>query len=277
MRFSQRQGYTPIKDAIQLESMDSDLRISLWNALEKQLWQPMYSPGYQLSFPDNKRLREVCVSIWTDFFKFPLDTFSNDWSQVKSNIRNHFFAFPWHNVYDFVEFIASLDTGRRQLGFVLQVNEYLEREVAGYRLVDGQIVQITDQIEMDEVDAAIAGKEESVTTHLKRAVELLADRQNPDYRNSVKESISAVESQVISSLERDNGTLGDLLKRIDDKAPMHPAFRDALSKLYGYTSNEGGIRHSLLDDSKEVLFEEAKFMLVICSAFINYVRACATD
>ncbi|VAX31463.1 hypothetical protein MNBD_NITROSPINAE05-986, partial [hydrothermal vent metagenome] len=42
------------------------------------------------------------------------------------------------------------------------------------------------------------------------------------------------------------------------------------SSLYGYTSDEGGIRHALME-SENVDFNDAKFMLVVCSAFINFV------
>ncbi len=52
---------------------------------------------------------------------------------------------------------------------------------------------------------------------------------------------------------------------------MHPALEAAFTKLYDYTSDAKGIRHALLDEDR-VTFEEAKFMLVACSAFVNYVR-----
>jgi hypothetical protein len=35
---------------------------------------------------------------------------------------------------------------------------------------------------------------------------------------------------------------------------------------------EKGIRHSLLDNASTVTFTDAKFMLVTCSAFVNYVK-----
>jgi len=43
--------------------------------------------------------------------------------------------------------------------------------------------------------------------------------------------------------------------------------------LYGYTSDSGGIRHALSDEDVTPTFEDAKFMLVSCSAFINYLKA----
>jgi len=45
--------------------------------------------------------------------------------------------------------------------------------------------------------------------------------------------------------------------------------------MYNYTNNKGtGIRrHALMDDSHFPEQKEALFMLVYCSAFINYIRA----
>jgi hypothetical protein len=107
--------------------------------------------------------------------------------------------------------------------------------------------------------------------HLHRALELLSDRKNPDYRNSIKESISAIESLVENTLGQ-KGTLGELIKKLDSEITLHPALQKAFSSLYGYTSNEAGIRHAMMD-SKEIFFEDAKFFLVICSAFANFVNA----
>ena len=66
-------------------------------------------------------------------------------------------------------------------------------------------------------------------------------------------------------------TLGDAIKKLEKDNSFHPAFISALDKLYGYSSGVSGIRHSLLD-SDTVDFADAKFMLVACSAFVNYVR-----
>ena len=69
----------------------------------------------------------------------------------------------------------------------------------------------------------------------------------------------------------------ELLKQLEQKVPLHPSLKDAFNKLYGYTSDEGGIRHALTEGGREATFDEAKYssgsvMLVTCSAFINYVR-----
>jgi len=41
--------------------------------------------------------------------------------------------------------------------------------------------------------------------------------------------------------------------------------------LSGYTSDKGGIRHGLKEEDHNVDIDEARFMLVTCSAFVNYL------
>jgi len=147
----------------------------------------------------------------------------------------------------------------------------LEREASGYRFIDRLISPITDNVEIEGVDTVLAGPVDPVRTHLRRALELLSDRANPDYRNSIKESISAVESLVGATLGK-KGTLGQLIKKMDAEIGLHPALDKAFSSLYGYTSDKDGIRHAIMGQ-QDIGFDEAKFFLVVCSAFANFVRS----
>ena len=48
--------------------------------------------------------------------------------------------------------------------------------------------------------------------------------------------------------------------------------KEAFIKLYHYTSGADGIRHAIgLLEEPNLSFEDAKFMLVSCSTFINYL------
>ncbi len=60
------------------------------------------------------------------------------------------------------------------------------------------------------------------------------------------------------------------MKEVEARIGLHGALKEGFSNLYGYTSSAEGIRHALLDES-ELSFEDAKFMLVSCSAFVNYL------
>jgi hypothetical protein len=68
--------------------------------------------------------------------------------------------------------------------------------------------------------------------------------------------------------------LSEALKKIKERGAvsLHPALLGAFEKLYGYSSDAEGIRHALMDEPNLTL-DDAMFMLVACSAFINYIQA----
>jgi hypothetical protein len=86
----------------------------------------------------------------------------------------------------------------------------------------------------------------------------------------MKESISAVEAICKLITGDPKAKLGQALNEIEKKTGLHPALKKAFTSLYDYTSDAQGIRHALKDESN-LYFEDAKFMLVSCSAFINYL------
>lgn len=86
----------------------------------------------------------------------------------------------------------------------------------------------------------------------------------------IKESISAVEAAALALAgEMKNIKLSSALKKLPD---LHGALRNAFISLYGYTSDEPGIRHSLETEQANVGEAEARFMIIACSAFVNYLR-----
>ncbi|MBQ9030152.1 MAG: hypothetical protein IJ106_01695 [Parasporobacterium sp.] len=99
------------------------------------------------------------------------------------------------------------------------VNTYLEREYIGYRFVDGIIVPISDEYEIDTINEAFSNKFTPVYEHLSKANRLLADREKPDYENSIKESISAVEAmcEIITGIKGGDANLGSMLKSLRKK------------------------------------------------------------
>ena len=213
-----------------------------------------------------------CRRLWLDYFKKPIDELRNDWRQVHPELRQYFFQCKWHEAYDFIEFVAG-NYGQSDFseGFQKLCNDVMEKEMSAYRFVTGTITRITQKEEVDEIEQAFKTSRGPVATHLQRSLELLSDRKNPDYRNSIKESISAVEGLVAITTKNNKGTLGQLLKKLEDEIGLHQALKTAFSNLYGYTSDEKGIRHALSEVAR-VDFNDAKFMLVVCSSFINFVE-----
>lgn len=278
MRFSERYGYKKVREIVQIDSIDEPLRNALWSLLTVYIWDYVQSSagihgGYYLSSISNKEIETLCKRLWFSYFKQPLDKLDDNWEKVHVGLRKYFYACQWFEVYDFLEFVASnYERNHFKDSFVGACNQALEKEISAYRFVDGLISRITEQQEVDEIERALETALGPVRSHLRRALELLSSRETPDYRNSIKESISAVESLVAIATGAGKGTLGQLIKKLEDEIHLHPALRTAFSSLYGYTSDEGGIRHALME-AESIRFEDAKFFLVVCSAFINFVEA----
>ncbi len=278
MDFSERYGYKKVREIVQIDSIDEPLKNKLWNILQLHVWdhvrasQGIYT-GYYLNGIGNDEIHGLCRALWFNYFKKPLDQLNNDWTETLKQLRRYFFECQWYEVYDFLEFIANTyNRYKFKDNFMQSCNAVLEKELSAYRFVDGLIMRVTEKQEIDEIETALEKAVGPVRTHLRRALELLSDRNTPDYRNSVKESISAVESLVATVVGAEKGTLGQLIKKLEQEIDLHPALKTAFSSLYGYTSDEGGIRHALLESDK-IDFNDAKFMLVVCSAFVNFVQS----
>lgn len=243
--------------------MDDELRNGLWQACNEFYIKPHYREyGYDEQF------RTIVGRIYVDFFKRTSDSIPWGHEAGTRAIRDWFFSAQWWEVYNFLEFlISAFDVPP----FVERVSFFLEREKSGYRILQDRFVAITDKIELSAVsDAANLGSKFSgAREHIRSAIALFSKKPQPDYRNSIKESISAVESTAQVVTGNPKATLGEALKSMNSKIAIHPALREGMNKIYGYTSDQGGIRHALLEESN-IDEAEAKFMIVACSAFVNF-------
>lgn len=272
MNFSERMGFRPVSDVIQVDGMNDTLRNGIWNVL--------YAEKFGLnSFLSNygsqhnrceARIQAFSKSLWTNYFKRPIDKRSGYNSRILEEIRAYFFDCIWYEVYNFVEFCVDYYDLEELTAFL---NSMLERELAGYRIIDGKVAPITSTEEVEAIQEAIGDNTfPGASAHMKSALDLLSDKTNPDYRNSIKESISAVESVSWKITESKSATLGAALKKLGKSHELHPALKDGFLKLYGYTSDGDGIRHAMLEEST-LTQADAIYFLVSCSAFVNYLKS----
>ncbi len=226
--------------------------------------------------PVNTELLAFLRVLWHDYFKRTLDSIPRYCSEAIREIRLYYFHCEWYSVYDLLEFAANRYPNlnvRRDL--IEHVNRVLEDELSGYRFVGGKIISMTSEQEIAAVENAIAETKllfPHAAEHLRQSISLLAQKPRPDYRNSIKESISAVEALCAAVTGDPRATLGQALRAIDPTLELHPALRSAFEKLYGYTSDAEGIRHALMEEG-QLEQEDAIFMMVACSAFISYLTA----
>ncbi|WP_427311028.1 AbiJ-NTD4 domain-containing protein [Cupriavidus sp. H39] len=269
-RFSDRIGVTQPLTILQLDGMGTSLRTSLWNVLHNHF-----------EHKTEDRWRSLARIVAQYFRKTPIDDVPILDRQCREWMKSYFNALQWHEVYNLIEFIAENFRaaqgayGADSRRFVVSINSALESECSGYRFVGGVLCPVTSSDELSSIDEAIrctaASRLQGAQAHIKTALSLLSKKPEPDFRNSIKESISAVES-VAKVLGKDDAQgLSGALNELAKKAPIHGALKSAFVSLYGYTSDEKGIRHAHLTEDSSVGFDEAKYMAVACSAFVNYL------
>jgi hypothetical protein len=275
-RFSETYGYKPIKTVMQVDSMDIDLRNSLWNGLVIFYWASLRKSEVHPLSVSKVWLRRLILDLWIDFFKHPIDTIPEHSFIAFEDIKNRFFSLPWYEVYDLIQFVAAESKEKTaNENFIGYCNEILEREISGWRFVGGKITPVTSKEEISVIEEALEAAESlrPVAIHLNSALDFMSDRKSPNYRNSIKESISAVEAICTLVAGTEKAELTQALTAMKKKGiRLHPALEQAFTKLYGYTSDADGIRHALLEEP-DLHLEDAKFMLVACSAFINYLKS----
>lgn len=269
MLFNQRYGYKPVKTTLQIEEMDEYLRLDLWNYHFAFLFDESYNA---YNYVTNIANFNILKNIWCSFLHKDLDKMSrwaNDYIVI---IKKYFLNEKWSDVYSLIEFI-SLDTYKKKDEYTYYINSTLEKNLSGYRLIGDCIIQITSADELHAIEESIEQSKSNgytnVNEHLSKAVEHFSRRGNPDYRNSIKESISAVEAVCRQITEK--STLGGALDKVGNHIEINPQLREAFMKLYAYTNSEEGIRHALMDGDSNTSFDEAKYMLVSCSAFVSYL------
>ena len=269
--FSERLGYKPFK-AIQFESVSDTLRNRIWNLF--------YMSDIQRGGLASKRVQKALTGqppiedLVLDRLGFTLTVAEVKFENKKLTLlQEHLQKCSWNEVYEFVEaHVASVDEEDRSQR-MQEYNVLFESEKSGYRFLNGELAPITNKEEIATFEKAGETPYDAVNKHIKKAIALYSDINSPDYENSVKESISAVEAlcSIITEETGSQATLGKMLKHLEEKGVKIPqAMRSAYSSLYGYTSDEGGIRHGSME-FKDVPAEDAKYMLVSCSAFINYL------
>lgn len=273
MDFSQRMGLAPSIKVAQIDDMDIELRNSLWNVLSLNLFANFDAGSrYHSNRLAGSNFQAFSGALYSEFYKLPVDNIPAEWSRFKAIMLDDFLQTTWHRAYSFIEFVVCLNYGGTGQLLCEACNVALERENSAYRFVSGRLTPITSSEEIGEIENAISGSEKfsGVRTHLQTSLGFLVDRQSPDYRNSIKESISAVESLAKKLVGDEKATLGQALKVLEKKHNLHPSLKTAFSALYGYTNDADGIRHSLMDNESQLTKADARFMLICCSAFINF-------
>lgn len=265
--FSQRLGYKEVPKTVIKESLPENVMNSIQNTFN-ELWNK-YGASIDIYNLINRHFDRYYLNLRID---------RGNYVNVFSYIDND--ELEWYEKIDAIEWsINFLYSNFQEQDIkklddcICELNQEFSRHRFGYRIVKGFFIEITSNDELNSIETALAGANNNVAIHLKRAISSITPSNPvPDYRNSIKESISAVGSYL-----RDicgGNTLGEALSNLQKKHPqlINRFVYNAINSLYTYTNQPNtGIRHELLSQDYIPDQADALFMLIEASCIINYI------
>ena len=266
--FSERTGDAEAKP-LQVKKLGSAVRARLWNAVFRTFGN--WDLGYYLPY-------DFAEFVWTDFLAKPINQFQGDTMSIQDLIIHD----RWSRVFDFLEFILenwgtvsakdeNVVSNSKKLQFIKKCNVALAKENVGYKIVGGLVTPTVSELDVQTISSAVHGRFGLAGGHIKKALALFANRENPDYANSMKESVMAVESISLELTNQKN--IKAALDTLVRNGKLHPAFAGGIGKLFNFASDESGVRHASNREPINTDQNTARFMLVTCSAFVNYMAA----
>jgi hypothetical protein len=231
-------------------------------------------------FGDYNYIAQSCHNnVWSQILKKSADELTGS-KMLKDSIKVLIrYERRWTIPYEFIEELYNLGILEEldvESEFTATLNKLLKENFSGYSLMDGRFIPITNEVEVQEIQTLSENlkrnKLHNVHKHLEMAIKLLSQKENTPYNKVIHSAISMVEATAII-IEPSAKTLADALKALKSKNfDLHSALNTAFEKLYGYTGDAHGIRHAHKFDEKENLdLEDARFFLIACSAFTNYL------
>lgn len=276
--FSERKGIKHFSDIVQINSLNERTRNKLYTATQKIL-DAFENNSYQYEID----LQDYVIEyIYEEIFSktnrdIPKWGGNYDYDRIFGDLYRIFKEYDYIDVFSFIEGIIkaleriegiTYNSHKYKSIYIELISKIFRIENVNYRIIRDQITDIVDEQQINSIEETLNNPYKEVAVHYAKAIELLYSVK--DFDNSIKESISSVESlcQIITG--NNKATLGEALKLLKDK--IHPALKSAFEKLYGYTSDTNGIRHANGLGEGNSTFEEAKYMLISCSAFVNYLK-----
>ncbi len=269
LTFSQAQGYEGLPGPLALEELSSDARHRLWDLL--YIYLRRSSGGGHLGV----NWRAIAAELHREFLEIPLEEFRGTIDEFLGIYRYQILEdLEFNKVFDVLQIIMRHPKCPSE--FTVEVKALFEYCQLAYCVDTNGPPTIFPMATWQEGEAITDAMHtlsetglDGARTHLRKATELI---NQGDWPGSIRESIHSVESVARTLAPESASTLAPALKSLEERKHIHPALKDAFSKLYGYTSDEEGIRHALLDHSASPSGrDEAVFMLGVCASFASYL------
>jgi hypothetical protein len=264
LTFEQAEGAESLPTQLKPKEVSELLRSALWAAVYEDMRESQYQGDLTHSW-------ENVTYSWHVYRKCrPVDEFRPSFKQWVQEFKTIILSGSYVDVFGLLQFILRHQSCPHRLKS--RIPHALAVGRAAYRVVDGDtIAPFGSEAELETVKRAFADlaatEFHGARKHLRTAAEELTGGK---YAESIRESIHAVES-VVRVLEP-KGDFAKALAKLDAKAKIHGALKAGFGSLYGFTSDESGIRHPFLEKGTAGVDEtDALFMICACAAFVSYL------
>lgn len=262
-------GYEKVPRPLQPEELPEEARTRIWNAFYESVTSASI-------FTTRRYWKNIVRAVYYDYFSL----FSDEWNpyrlekHLSYDLRPRIERLPFNKVFDFIQFVIRHPECPSH--FIDDMKDVFTISRLAYVIDKGPPPTILPAVTREEGEtltkslqtlreAGLNGGEK----HLRKASEFITQS---DWAESIKESIHAVES-VARNIAPGAKSLKSALNELEKKhGKLHDAQKESFIKLYGYTSDEQGIRHALIDQTEaNVDMDEAVFMLGACASFTSYL------
>lgn len=277
LSFSQAQGYECLPSQLKLEELPKSARIRLWNLFHNSM--NFRHPNPRRCFASSSIWRDILLDLHCNYFAQPIrsevqKSLIYDEQSVKGVFTPIFFRHDFNKVFDLLT--AIMRNNKCPKDYINGVSEIFSSTHLAYFVVTDAPVTILPQATVQEGESIINAFNDldslglsGAKSHLRNAGEAINRHR---WADSIRESVSAVESVARQLDPNASKTLGLALNALKKEHRLHPALERAFKILYGYTSDESGIRHALLDEEAALVdSEEAIFMYGACASFVSYL------
>ena len=273
MSFSQREGKAPLPEQMRLEHLSDEFRRRVWLAVDSAINRESTFGFY---FRDHTVMGSIASAIALDVLQQAHDKIDHGVSGHKKFFKQIVLKKDPHVVLSLVETILRQDFCPDQLrADLLQVFTavpvaYSLETLNGIPTIVPRPSEESGAATQQAIGVVEKQGPEGAKAHLRKATQAIKQKR---YADAVRESIHAVESVAKMIDPKAKKTLGPALKSLADAGVLkHPSLQQAFEKLYGYASDEKGIRHALLDEEEAAVdLDNAVFMFAACAAFSAYL------
>ena len=283
LTFSQREGKAPLPEALQSGELNKKFKLKVWAVVETHISDCVYQPyaifnvGEFIENDDGFFWKEFMLSYNVDVLRVTHDTINiKKTEEVKKWMKEIILKRDSHEALTLLEYMLRSPNIPEDLANNIESSfefaPYFIDRLGGI----ATIIPSTSEEAKESIKKSLDNINQSELTgtksHLRKATKEL---NAGNFSGSMRESIHAVASAAQQIDPKASNDLGPALDSLEKHGILkHPALKQAFKKLYGYTSDEQGIRKPLLEkENADVGSDEAIFMYGVCVAFVGYLAS----